>query len=195
MLEILSWLFHNLSRRIINFSWFILHLLPFVLQASFKNWNLLTWVFQTSFNINKFVVVQSLSRFSLLPLRLKHARLPCPSPSPGACSNSCPLNQWRHPTISSSVAPSAPVFDPSQYQKFSIVSVLCIRWPKFKFFIRWSIQANAGASVSASVLSVNIQGRFLGLISLISLQSKGISRLFSNITVQKHQFFGLQPSV
>ena len=192
MLEFLNWLFHNLSRRIINFSWFILHLLPFVLQASFKNWNLLTWVFQTSFNINKFVVVQSLSLFSLLPLRLKHARLPCPSPSPGACSNSCPLNQWRHPTISSSVTP---VFNPSQYQKISIVSVLCIRWPKFKFFIMWSIQADAGASVSAPVLPVNIQGRFLRLTSLISLQSKGISRLFSNITVQKHQFFGLQPSI
>ena len=120
---------------------------------------------------------------SLQPHELQHSRLPCPpSPSPRICSNSCPLSQWCHPTISSSVAPfsSCPVFP--IIRVFSSEPVLCHRWPKY-----WSFS-------SASVLPVNIQGWFpLGLAGLISLLSKGLSRVFSSTTIQKHQFFCTQP--
>ena len=115
---------------------------------------------------------------SLWPHGLKHAKPPCPSPYPGTCSNSCPLSRWCHPTISSSVV----------FPSISILaneSVLEIRLCK-----------SIGASASASVLPINIQDWFpLGLTSWISLQSKGLLRVFSNTTVQKHQFFGAQPSL
>ena len=116
---------------------------------------------------------------SLWPHGLQHARLPCPSLSPRVCSNSCPLSRWRHPIISSSVLPfsSCPQsFPASGFFSMSQLFVLVGR----------SIRASA----SASVLPVNIWGWFpLGLTGLISLQSKGLSRVFSNTTVQKHQFF------
>ena len=116
---------------------------------------------------------------SLWPHGLQHARLPCPSLSPRVCSNSCPLSRWRHPIISSSVLPfsSGPQsFPASGFFSMSQLFVLVGR----------SIRASA----SASVLPVNIWGWFpLGLTGLISLQSKGLSRVFSNTTVQKHQFF------
>ena len=118
---------------------------------------------------------------SLRPHRLQHARLPCPSPTPRVYSNSCPLSQWYHPVISSSVVPFSclQVFPASG--SFSKESVLCTRWPKY-----WSF------SFSIS-LSREYSGWFLlGLIGLIALQSKGLSRVFSNITVHKHQFFGTQ---
>ena len=121
---------------------------------------------------------------SLWPHELQHARLPCPSASPGACSNSCPLSQWCHPTISSSVVPFSSHLLSFPACFFSYESVLHIRWPKF------------GTSASASVLPMNIQDWFpLGLTSLISFLSKGLSRVSSNTTVQKHQFFGAQPSL
>ena len=107
------------------------------------------------------------------------ARLPCPSPSPRSCSNSVPLSQWCHPTISSSVIPfsSCPQYFPESGS--SLMNQLTI-----------------GASASASVLLINIQDWFpLGLTGLISLQSKGFSRVFSNTTFQKHQFFCAQPSL
>ena len=116
---------------------------------------------------------------------LQHARLPCPSPTPGACSNSCPLSWWYHPTISSSVVPFS-----SCLQSFPGSG----SFPVSQLFA--SGGHNIRALVSASVLSMNIQGWFpLGLTGLISLQSKGLSRVFSNTTVQKHQFFGTQPSL
>ena len=109
------------------------------------------------------------------PQGLQHARLPCPSPSPGVCPSSYPLNWWRHPTISSSVAP------------FSS----CLQ----SFPVSWLFTPGGqsiGTSASASVLPVSIQGWFpLGLTDLISLLSKRLSRVFSNITVQKHQFSAL----
>jgi len=118
---------------------------------------------------------------SLWPHGWQHAKLPCPSPSPGACSNSCPLSQWCHPTISSSVIPFS-----SCLQSFLASGSFLMRW----LFI------SGGASASASVFSMNIQGWFsLGLTGSISLQSKGLSRVFSNTTVQKHQFFSAQPSL
>ena len=71
---------------------------------------------------------------SLRPHELQHARLPCPSPSPGACSNSCPLSQWCHAIISASVTPPPPALSLSQHQGFTNKSVLCIRWPKYWSF-------------------------------------------------------------
>ena len=116
---------------------------------------------------------------------LQHTSLPCPSPSPGACSNSCPLSQWFHPTILSSVIPFF-----SHLQSFPASG----SFPMSQFFA--SGGQSTGVSTSASVLPMNIQDRFpLGWTGLISLQSKGLSRVFSNTKVQKHQFFGAQPSL
>ena len=122
---------------------------------------------------------------SLRPHGLQHHRLLCPSPSPGACSNSCPLSQRCHPTISSSVIPFS-----SRLQSFPASG----SFPVSRLFI--SGGQSIGISASASVCPVNIQGWFpLGLTDLISSQSKGLSRVFSNNIVQKHQFFGAQPSL
>ena len=121
----------------------------------------------------------------LWPHGLQHARLPCPSPSPRACSNSCPLNQWCHPAISYSVVPFS-----SCLQSFPASGSFLMSW------LFTSGGQGIGVSASASVLPRNIQGWFpLGLTGWISLQSKGLSRVFSNTTVQKHQFFGTQPSL
>ena len=121
---------------------------------------------------------------SLQPHGLQHARLPWPSRSPRVCSNSCPLSWWYHPTIPSSVFPFS-----SCPQSFPASGY----FPVSQLFA--SGGQNIGASASASVLPVNIQGWFpLGLTALISLQSKGLSRVFSSTTVWKHQFFGTQLS-
>ena len=129
------------------------------------------------------VVFQSLSRVWLLwPRGLQHARLPWPSLSPRVFTDSCPLSRWCHPTISPSVI-LFPLIFPS-IRIFPNELTLHIRWPSI------------GVSVSASVLPMNIQGWLpLGLTGLIFLQSKGLSRVFSNSTVQKHQFFGTQLSL
>ena len=116
---------------------------------------------------------------------LQHARLPCPSPSSGACSNSCPLSQWCHPTISSSVIPFCCCLQSFPASGSFLMSQL---FP--------SGAQSIGASASASVLPINIQDWFpIWLTGLISLQFKGLSRVFSNTTVQKHQFFSTQPSL
>ena len=118
---------------------------------------------------------------SLRPHGLQHARLPCPSPTPEACSNSCPLSQWCHPTISSSLVSFS-----SRLQSFPTSR----SFPVSQFFT--SGGQSIGVSASASVLPMNIQDLFpLGWTGWISLQSKGLSRIFSllNTTVQKHQFF------
>ena len=121
---------------------------------------------------------------SLWPHGLQYARLPCPSPTRGACSNSCPSSQWCHPTISSSVVPFS-----SCPQSFPALA----SFPMSQFFT--STGQSIGASASASVLLMNIQGWFLlGLTGLISLPSKGLSRVFSNTTAQTHQFFSVQSS-
>ena len=122
---------------------------------------------------------------SLLPHGLQHTSPPCPSPSPRACSNSCPSSRWCHPTISSSVVPFS-----SFLQSF----------PASGSFLMNQVFASGGQSIGTSaltsVLPMNIQDWFpLGLTGWISLQSKGLSRVFSNTTVQKHQFFGTQPSL
>ena len=122
---------------------------------------------------------------SLWPHGLQHARLPCISPTPGACSNSCPLSQWCHPTTSSSVSPFS-----ANLKSFPASG----SFQMSQFFA--SGDQSIGVSVSASVLPMNIQYWFpLGWTGWISLQSKGLSRVFSNTTVQKHQFFGTQFSL
>ena len=116
---------------------------------------------------------------------LQHARLPCPSPTPGAYSNSCPSSRWCHPTISPSVNPFSSClqsFPPSR------------TFPMSRFFT--SGGRSIGASASAAVLAMTIRDWFpLGLKGWISMHSKGLSRVFSNTTVQKHQLFGAQLSL
>ena len=116
---------------------------------------------------------------SFRPHGLQHTRLPCPSPSPGACSNSCPLSLWCHPTIE--------------------FSVTCFSCP-WSFLVSGSFPMSqlftsggqsTGISITPSVLAMNIQGWLpLDLTALISLLSKGLSRVFSSTTIWKHQFFG-----
>ena len=121
----------------------------------------------------------SLMSDSLQSHGLKHARLPCPSPTPGTYSNSCPLHRWCHPTVSSSVVPFS-----SRLQSFPASGSFSLS----QFFI--SGGQSIGVSASASVLPINIQDWFpLGWTCWISWQSKGLSRVFSNATAQKHQFF------
>ena len=124
-----------------------------------------------------FVVVQLLSRVQLFePHGLQHTRLPCPSPSPRVCSNSHSRSQWCHLTISSSVVPFS-----SCLQSFSASGSILMS----QLFT--SSGQSIGASASASVLSMKSQGWFLlGLAGLISLVFKGLSRVFSSTTVQKH---------
>ena len=113
----------------------------------------------------------------------QHARLPYLSLSPRVCSNSCPLSQWCHQTLSSAIAPFCP-------QSFPASGSI----PMSRLFV--SGDQNIRASVSASALPVNIQGWCpLGLIGLISLLSKGLSRVFSSTTVWKHPFCGAQLSL
>ena len=121
---------------------------------------------------------------SLWPHESQHARPPCPSPTPGVHSNSRPSSQWCHPAISSSVIPfsSCPQSPPASGS-----------FPMSQLFT-WGGQS-IGVSASASVLPMNTQDQSpLEWTGWISLQSKGLSRVFSNTTVQKHQFFGAQLS-
>ena len=107
---------------------------------------------------------------------MQHSRLPYSSLSPGVCSNSCPLSQWCHPTISSSVIPFS-----SCPQSFPASGSFPVSW------LFTSGGQNIGASALAPVLPMNTQGRFpLGLTGLICLWSKGLSRVFSSTTAQKH---------
>ena len=118
------------------------------------------------------------------PHGLQPAKLPCPSPTPRVCSNSCPSSQWCHPTILSSVPFTSCLQSFPASGSFQMSQIFT------------SGGQNIGASALGSVFPMNIQDWFpLGLIGLISLQSKGLSRVFSNITVQKHQFFSAQLSL
>jgi len=126
----------------------------------------------------------SLMSDALWPHELQHSRPPCPSPTPRVHSNSCPLSQWCHPTISFSVVPFS-----SYLQSFSASG----SFQMSHFFT--SGGQSIGVSASATLLPMNVQDWFpLGCNGWISLQSKGLSRVFSNTTVQKHQFFGPQLS-
>ena len=135
--------------------------------------------------LDQFTSVQSLSCVWLWQSHgLGDVRLPCPSPSPGACSNSCASSRWCHPTISSSVIP------------FTSCPQSLLASGSFQMS---QLSASGGRSIrvsaSTSVPPLNTQHWSpLGWTGWISLQSKGFSRVFSNTTVQKHQFFGAQPS-
>ena len=129
---------------------------------------------------------------SLWPRGLQHARLPCASPTSGACANSCswlisscPWSQWWHPTIPSSVVPFS-----SHLQSFPASG-------SFQMSLFFPSDGQSiGVSAPASVLPLNIKDWFpLGWTGWIFLLSKGLSRVFSNTTVQKHQFFGAQFSL
>ena len=121
---------------------------------------------------------------SLRPYESQHARPPCPTPTPGFYPNPCPLSWWCHSAISSSVIPfsSCPQSLPASAS-----------FPVSQLFA--SGGQRIGVSASASVLPMNTQDWFpLGWTGWISLQSKGLSRVFSNTTIQKHQFFSAQLS-
>ena len=123
-------------------------------------------------------VAQSCPTFR--PHELQHARPPCLSPTPRVYPNSCPSSWWCHPAISSSVVPFYSATNPSQHQVSQLFT--------------WGGQS-IGVSASASVLPMNTQNWSpLGWTGWISLQFKGLSRVFSNTTIQKHQFFGAQLS-
>ena len=115
--------------------------------------------------------------------RLHHARLPCSLPSPRICPSSCPLNRWCHPTNSSSAAPFS----------FCLQSFLAsVSFPVSRLFL----SGGQNIGTSAPVLSMNSQGWFpLRLTGLISLQSKGLSIVFSSIIVWKRQFLGTLPTL
>ena len=116
---------------------------------------------------------------SLQPHESQHARPPCPSPTPGVYSNSCPSSRWCHPTISSSVVPFS-----SRLQSFPAPG----SFQMSELFASGS--QSIGVAASASVLPMHIQDWSpLGWTGWMSLQSKGLSRVFSNTTIQKHQFF------
>ena len=137
----------------------------------------------SNFQVTILLLSQLAVSNSLQPHGLQHTRILCPSPSPGACLILYPVSQCCHPTISSSVISFS-----SCLQSF----------PVSGSFLMSQLFASGGQSigVSASVLPINIQHWFpLGLTGLISLQSMGLSRVFSNTTVQKHQSLGTQPSL
>ena len=139
--------------------------------------------FILSFPLSSVQFSRSVMSDSLWPHGLQYARLPCSSLYPRVCSNSCPLSQWCHPTISSSVVPVS-----SRLQSF----------PASGAFPMTQLFASGGQRIGAlaSVLPMTIQDWFpWAQTGLISLQSKGLSRVFSNTTVQKHQFFGPQLSL
>ena len=135
--------------------------------------------------ILQFISVQfshSVISDALQPNGLQHSRPPCPSPTPEVYSNSCPLSWWCHPPIASYAVPFS-----SRLPSFPASGSFQVS----HFFT--SGGQSIGVSASTSVLPLNTQDWFpLGCTSWISLQSKGLSRVFSNTTVQKHQFFGAQ---
>ena len=135
---------------------------------------------QMYFQTNSVQVSRPVVSNSLWPHGLQHGRPPCPSPTPGVCSNSCPLSWWCHSTISSSVVPFF-----SCLQSFPASR----SFPRSQFFALGS--QSIGISSLASVLPMNTQDWFsLGWTGLSFLQFKGLSRVFSKTTVQKHKFFG-----
>ena len=142
------------------------------------------WVLLLNIGLSSVQFSRSVMSDSLRPHESQHARPPCPSLTPRVHSNSRPLSQWCHPAISSSVVPfsSCPKSFPASGS-----------FPMSQLFA-WGGQST-GVSASASFLPKKSQAwspsEWTGWISL---QSKGLSRVFSNTTVQKHQFFGTQPS-
>ena len=167
-----TWMVHN------NCSHFFEHL--YVMFFMYTIWFCFDSMFTQSVQFNCSVVSNSLRSHGL-----QHTRPPCPSPTPGFYSNSCPLSRWCHPTISPSVVPFS-----SCLQSFPASG----SFQMSQFFA--SGGQSIGLSASTSICSMNIQDWFpLGLTGWISLQSKGLSRIFSSTTVGKHKFFSAQPSL
>ena len=170
--KVMSLLFNVLSRLVVTFLPWSKGLLISLLQSQ-------STVIFSSVQFNRSVVSDSLR-----PHELQHSWTPCSSPTPGDYSNSCPSSWWCHPAISSSVIPYS-----SCLKAFSASG----SFPMSQLFA-WGGQST-GVSALASVLPMNTQDWSpLGLTGWISLQSKRLSRVFSNTTVQKHQFFGTQLS-
>ena len=157
--------------------------------AACHTWLWRTWnVTHTTEDLNfNFIFIQfsrSVVSDSLRPHELQHTRPPCPSPTSRVYSNPCPLSRWCHPTISSSVIPFSSCPQPFPASGSFQMSQLFT-----------SCGQTIGFSASTSVLPMNTQDWSpLGWTGWISLQSKGLSRIFSNIAVQKHQFFCAQLS-
>ena len=144
-------------------------------------WNILS----LDFLICKVQFNHSVVSNSLQPHEMQHSRPPCPSPPPGVHPNPCPLSRWCHPTILPSVIPFSSCLQSFPAQR---------SFPTSQLFV--SGGQSIGISASTSVLPRNTQDWSpLGWTGWISLQSKGLSRVFSNVTVQKHQFFGAQLSL
>ena len=151
----------------------VLFLLYIKVTSWVKKYKLLASLSSVQFN-------HSVMSDSLWLHGLKHARPPCPLSTPRAYSNSCPLSRWYHPTISSSAIPFS-----SCLQSFPATG----SFPMSQFLL--SGGQSTGVSASASVLQMNIQDWLpWGWTGWISTQSKGLSRVFSNTIVQRHQFFG-----
>ena len=171
----------HVSQEVVRWSGIVIIVLIFLYSFNMLSYSYFSVLNQLcSLQFNRSVVSDSLP-----PHELQHTSLPCSSPTPRAYSNSCPLSQWCHPTISSSVIPFF-----SCLQSFPASG----SFPMRQFFT--SGDQSVWVSASASVLPMKIQDWFpLGWTDWISLQSKGLSRVFSIITVQKHQFFGTQLSL
>ena len=173
MIKVVNWL------KFLEFSWVTSPVGKQIMASSSGNYFSLHYIFY----ISQFS--HSVMSNSWRPHGLQYTRLPCPSPTPGACSNSCLLSRWFHSTISSSVVPFS-----SCLQSFPASG----SFPVNQFFT--SGGQSIGVSTLPSILPMNIQDWFpLGWTGWISLQSKGLSRVSSNTTVQKHQFFGIQLSL
>ena len=154
-------------------------------RASVLFWDTSEWFYMPSIQFSSVQFSHSVMSDSLQPHETQSTRPPCPSPTPGVHPNPCPSSQWCHPAISSSVVPFS-----SCPQSF----------PASGSFQVSQLFSSGGQSIevsaSASVLPMNTQDWSpLGWTGWISLQSKGLSRVFSNTTVQKHQFFGTQLSL
>ena len=146
---------------------------------------LVQWVMQVISRLSYFIQFSSVAQSCLILCEpMQHARSPCPSPTPGVYSNSWPASWWCHPAISSSVVPvsSCPLSFPASGS-----------FPVGQLFA--SGGQSIGVSASVSVLPMNTQDCSPLWTGWISLQSKGLSRVFSNTTVQKHQFFSAQLSL
>ena len=145
-------------------------------------WNLFKYLHPIYYWLHSVQFSHSVVSDSLRPHESQHTRPPCPSPIPGVHANSCALSQWCHLAISSSVVPFS-----SCLQSFLAPGSFAMS--QLFTLDGWSI----GVSASASILPMNIQDWFpLGWTDWISLQSKGLSRVFSSITIQKNQLFGTQ---
>ena len=149
-------------------------------ESSLNSWPPKSW----DYFVSSVQFSRSVMSDSLRPHELQHTRPPCPSPTPGVHSDLCPLSQWCHPAISSTVI---------SFSSCLQSLIASESFPMSQLFT-WGGQST-GVSASASFLPKKSQGWSLSEWSCwISLQSKGLSRVFSNTTVQKHQFFGAQPS-